>query len=280
MDNKAIFYNELFNQFDLLIEDVKNNLYSKTCNNMNITNEKRKLVYCKNKINEASNILLSLDSFQESISISKRKELISQCTKRYLKLDEVKSALNFYHDKIKQQFLTEDEYKFGSLSKNESKKSKYLNLEEKDDNDLTEHLLLEETKKNLEITAKNMDEIQYGMNKQTVVLNNLNENLYMSEKYVKHSKKAITIISNKRFYTKLILHIAVILLFVGIICGVIIKFEYRKGSSSKERHEDSSNNNIDSKLDLRLLNNQNLNFLEDKNLDSLVNTINTKNTSY
>lgn len=240
--SKVVFYNELFNQFDLLVEGVKNKLYLKSYSNSSITSERKKLVNCKKDLNEASNILLSLETFQDSISLSKRRELISQCNYRFKKFEEVKEALEFYHDNMKRHFLNEEEYKLGTVNNKESKRSTYLKLDNQEldnDNDLTEHLLLEETRKNLEITAQNMNEVQTGMISQSKQLENLNGELYQGQKYIKHSKKAISIISNKRFYTKLILHLAVILLFVGIVCGIIIKFAYKSRSSRNKTKDET-----------------------------------------
>ena len=228
-NNKRIFYESLFEKLDKIIKEIKNQLSKEKIENSTLVNERTKLVNCKNKISEALNILLSLENIENNISTSKKKELVSNFRLRYKEFEEVKNLVKIYHENLNKHFLTEDDF----LNKNKSKKYTYLNdinnndyyepanndnedeIQEFKENDLTEHLLLEETKKNFQLAAQNLVDVNTELNTQHNKLSNMNEDLYVSHKYVKQSKTSINYISNQKFYTKLILHSAVILLFIA-----------------------------------------------------------------
>lgn len=251
---KRIFYSEILKSFDNIIAGVKNKLSSLNFNSM--TYERTKLANCKKDLNEASNLLLSLETIQDDLSLPKKKELIRECKIRLNKFDNIKEELELYHDKLKRFYLSEEEYQ-QSMANNHTTKSKYLNLnnaeENYNDNDLTEHLLLEETRRNLEMATRNIGEVNTHIVQQTNQLEKIDNDLYTGNKYVQHSNKAVSIISNKRFYTKLILHLAVFFLLVSIVCCLVIKYnyKYKETNSSKvikyinhsnEEYKDNKNN--------------------------------------
>lgn len=222
---KKYFYDDLFLQFDSLMNKIKNNLSINTSDFESIHKERNRLVNCKKDLNSALQILLSIESFKDSISLHRKTDVLQSLNTRYRTFEEVKELISIYHERLKAHFIHEDD--IDVEYQNKSAKVKYLKMESKDnENDLTEHLLVEESRKALIETTNNLDETNSRLAKQKLRIGNLSGDLDVGSKMVSHSNKAVGSLSNNKFYTKLILHSIAILLGIAILAGLIIKLFY------------------------------------------------------
>jgi hypothetical protein len=234
---KYYFYDELFIQFDSLINKVKNNL-SKNNEFISIYQERSRLVGCKKDLNSALQILLSIDNFKDSISEGRKKDLIERCRLRYNDFEQVKELVDSYHKKLRYYYdednQNEDDYTHSD--ENKLYKSRLLKVESKDDedNDLTEHLLLEETKRALEQATKNLSDTSSKIKRNYQDLQVISNHLEEGDDRLKQSNKRLRTLSNKSFFIKLLLHLVVVFLFISIIILIVMKYLH---NNRNKKHE-------------------------------------------
>lgn len=235
--NTYYFYDELFNKFDNLIVKTKNNLL-KDNNFKTVVKERNKLVMIKKDLNSASNILLSIDNIKENIPDNRRQDLLLKLSSKYNLFNSVKKLLEEYHSKLELYFEEVDEYRnytinINNNNNNNCEKTSYLKLYSNEnvlnENDLTEQLLLGDIRKNLEISAKNLQDVKLELGNQHIRMTNINDNLIQGNNCVLSSRKVINKISQKKFVIKLILHILVVFMAIVIIVSIIVKL---KGKSN------------------------------------------------
>ena len=252
------FYDDLFNQFDNLINITKNEL-SNNNNFKSIITEKNRLTICKRNLNSASNILLSIDNIKDKIPKERKHDIILKLSNKYNDFEKLKKLIENYHKKLEYYFSEANDYKNYTLEtpiEEPNNKKRYLKLfskegEKENDNDLTEHFLMEDIRKNLEQSAKNLDDVNLELKMQHNKLLEIDNELGYGHECIKRSNKTIRQISQKRFIIKLILHLLVIFMAVAIIVGLVLKWKsfYRSDNNNKDLNNNSTeyiidNNNV------------------------------------
>lgn len=219
--SRKVFYQELFDKFDNLIIGIKKTISQNI--EENIMREKNKLVKCKEDLQKGLEILLSLESFESSLSLVKRKELLVELQNRSKKFEEVKELVNLHHEKLRNYFINEVD-----------STEKRVYLEDLDnDNDLTEHLLLVETKRNIEKACQNLSEINSELQMQGSKLSNIDKNINSGKSSIGKSNRNISGVTNIKFYTKLTLYLVSFFLFIAI-CLEIFLILYNKFTSKPD----------------------------------------------
>ena len=225
------FYDQLLTQFDSLIKSIKNKLIIKQDDSVysftDINQERFRLSESKKELHDSLQILLSLDEIKDSLSYTKKIDLIQKYKNRLNDFEEVKQLIEQYHEKLK-TVINEDESINITSNNKKTNKDEYMGF----DNDLHEHLLLAESKNNLEEAHKNIEETHILLQQQKSKLVQVKDKLDEGENYNRISAKQISNVSNKKFCIKIILHIIVILLAIAIIAGLILKFLFYQKSQN------------------------------------------------
>ena len=218
------FYDQLLIQFDSLIRSIKTKLIIKsneTSNNFaDINQERSRLSESKKELHDSLQILLSLDEIKDSLSYKKKIDLVQKYKNRLNDFEEVKQLIEQYHEKLTIAINEEDTH----IISNKIKSNRNEDYMEYADNDLHEHLLLAESKNNLEETHKNIEETHILLKQQKSKLVQIKDKIDEGEKYNSISARQISLVSNKKFCVKIILHLIVILLAIAIVAGLILKF--------------------------------------------------------
>lgn len=229
-----MFYDELLTRFDSNVKEIKERL------NLNkyesIFKEKSNLNYCKDKLNHSLEILASLDNINEEISTFKKKDLILKVKKKYNDFKEVKHLIDQYHEKLFSVYLSnENENVNENVNEINNDRIEYLNQDGNyNDNDLTEHLLIKETKKNILEVSKNVHDVNIELSKQGNKLLQINEHLTDSNELSKQTKRKWESLTYSKVIYKFFLWLIFILLFIAICCLLFIKiskyFKYKNES--------------------------------------------------
>lgn len=220
-----MFYDELLNRFDLNIKEIKERL--KLNNFQSIFKEKENLNYCKQKLSHSLEILTSLDNVNEEISTFKKKDLILKVKKKYNDFKDVKQLIDQYHEKLFNTYLSNEENDEGNNDTNINRDRKqYLKQNENEydeDNDLTEHLLIKETKRNIMEVSKNVEEVNIELSKQGNKLSEINQHLIESNEISRKTKRKWESLTYSKIFYKFFLWLIFILLLIAICCLLFIK---------------------------------------------------------
>lgn len=152
---------------------------------------------------------------------------VNEERQRLTSYEEIQSLIMNYHKEL--EAICADGSQ-GNYIKDKANKEQILEI---GDNDLREHLLLEETKRNLEEATRNISDAHTQLINQSSRLRELDHHLDKGEKDVAHSNTHLRQLSNRKFCIKLTLHLIVILLAIGIIAGLILKVFKMHNSYSK-----------------------------------------------
>lgn len=167
------------------------------------------------------NIILKIQALRSNIAVSRHDELLHSCKEKFEQIEMLKSHLNTLQsnlDKKKEILLAK------ATPKNRNKPSISLQQLDEIENDLEEGLLLKEAKQNLLITSKNLGDTTIGLKNQQDQLETINRDLNEGQYSIYKSNRLLGEISEKKFWTKLLLHSIVILLMICIISVMVIKF--------------------------------------------------------
>lgn len=214
---KTYFYDDLLSEFDKIIINIKNRLDSKYFED--VQDEKTRLIKSKKDLHDAVQIILIVETLKDSLSSARKEDLNKKYNKRLASFNQVKELVCKYHERLYNSLYV--------VSNNENNdKEVYI---EYGNNDLEENLLLEESKRGLEETARNLVDTQTMLYQQKEKLNKLPFGISECESELKQSSNHINSLSRRGFYIKLILNLIVILLGIGIIAGLVLKIinEYK-----------------------------------------------------
>ncbi len=225
---KTYFYDELLSQFDTILINIKSrlNISQETLNDVN--EERNRLLQSKKDIQNALQILLTIDNIKESLSSGRKADLTTKYKQRLSSFEEIKLLINKYHRELEAICEDNNDDTNGTITNINNEHALELG-----DNDLREHLLLDETKKNLEEASKNISETHINLINQSNRLKDLDHHLSKGEKDVIHSNSHLRQLSNRKFCIKLVLHLVVILLAIGIIAALVLKVFYMHNTYSK-----------------------------------------------
>ncbi len=223
---KTYFYDDLLSEFDKIIINIKNRLDSKYFED--VQDEKTRLIKSKKDLHDAVQIILIVETLKDSLSSARKEDLNKKYNKRLVSFNQVKELVCKYHERLYNTL-----YIVSNNENNENNnKEVYMDY---GNNDLEENLLLEESKRGLEETARNLVDTQTMLYQQKEKLNKVPIGISECESEIKQSSNHINSLSRRGFYIKLILNLIVILLGIGIIAGLVLKIinEYKTEGNEK-----------------------------------------------
>jgi hypothetical protein len=216
-------------QFDKLIINIKTRLDNKQIDD--VSDEKIRLIKSKKELHEAVQIILIVETLKDSLSSARKEDLNKKYNKRLNSLDEVKELVSRYHERLYNTLYIVSNNEEEVRNNGEEVGMDFGN------NDLEENLLLEESKRGLEETAKNLKDAQTLIYQQKEKLGNVPMRISSGEAEIRLSSNHIKSISRRSFYIKLLLNIIALLLAIAIIAGLVLKIinEYKQDQNGNSQ---------------------------------------------